>query len=298
MLFLGELAALGTAFCWAGGTMLFTIAGRLMGSYNVNKLRIPVSAVFLAVPLLVRFGTVLPTGFESRALAYLAVSGIVGLAIGDTFYFRCLVILGSRQGALMMSLAPVLTAIFAFFLIGERLSLLAIAGILVTLGGVTWVTTDKKDSRIDGREGSRGIGILMGIGGAAGQALGLVLAKEGMGGLFDPLSATFVRMVFAAAAIWLVALFRGEIFRTLAAPKSKEAVGSLLGASLLGPTIGVWLSLVAVKHTAAGIAATLISTFPVMVIPLAMIFHKERPTYRSLWGTIVAVCGVALLFIE
>ena len=295
---LGELAALGTAFCWAGGTLLFTIAGRSIGSYNVNKLRILIAAAFLAVILLVRYGSLFPTGLDNHALIYLAASGIIGLAIGDTFFFRCLVILGPRLGALMMALAPVMTAVSAYIMIGERLSLMAIAGIFVTLAGVIWVATDKKDNKIDTREGSKVIGILMGIGGAAGQAIGLVLAKEGMGESFDPMSATLIRMILAAVAIWIVALFRGELISTVKAPQSKKAVGALLGASFLGPTLGVWLSLLAVKHTAAGIAATIMSTFPIVVIPLAMVFYKEQPTYRSVIGAVVAVAGVAMLFIE
>ena len=295
---LGELAALGTAFCWAGGTLLFTIAGRLIGSYNVNKLRIPIAAAFLIIILLVRYGSLFPTGLDNHALVYLALSGIVGLAIGDTFYFRCLVILGPRMGALMMALAPVLTALTAYVMIGERLSLLAIAGIFITLAGIIWVATDKKDNKIDSREGSKAVGILMGVGGAAGQAFGLVLAKEGMGQSFDPMSATLIRMIVAAVAIWIVALCRGELKSTIKAPRSKKAVAALLGASFMGPTIGVWLSLLAVKHTAAGIAATIMSTFPIVVIPLAMIFYKERPSIRSVIGAVVAIAGVALLFIE
>jgi drug/metabolite transporter (DMT)-like permease len=298
MLFPGELAALGTAFCWAGGTILFTAAGRLIGSYNVNKLRIPISAIFLTVLLFICHGDLFPTGYDSRAMLYLALSGIIGLTIGDTFYFRCLVILGPRHGALMMSLAPVMTALIAYFMIDERLSMIAIAGIFVTLAGVTWVSTDRKDNKIDNREGSRPVGILMGVGGAAGQALGLVLAKEGMGETFNPMSATLIRMVAAAIAIWVTAAIRREIIGTIKSLINWDAVRALLGASFLGPTVGVWLSLVAVKYTEAGIAATLMSTFPVVVIPLAMIIHKERPTRRSVLGAIIAVSGVAMLFIE
>lgn len=296
---LGELAALGTSLCWSGGTILFSIAGRLIGSYNVNKLRILVAAVFLTIILLLRFGTVFPTGLSQHVVVYLALSGIVGLSIGDTFYFRCLVILGPRQGSLMMSLAPLMTAFLAFLFIGERLSLMAIAGIIVTLAGVSWVTTDKKnDSAVDNREGSKALGILMGVGGAAGQAGGLVLAKHGMGTDFDPMSATWIRMIFAAAAIWIVAVSRGEIRTTLAAFRTRHAAYALMGAAFLGPTIGVWLSLLAVQHTQAGIAATLMSLPPILVIPLTMIVHKERPTWRSVLGAVIAVIGVAMLFIE
>lgn len=296
--FLGELAALGTSLCWAGGTILFALSGRLIGSYNVNKLRIPIAAAFLAVVLLAVHGSLFPSGYDQKALIYLTLSGIIGLAIGDTFYFRCLVILGPRLGSLMMALAPVMTALCAYFLIGERLGLMAIGGILVTLAGVAWVTTDRKDENIDRREGSKAFGILMGVGGAAGQALGLVLAKEGMGETFDPMSATLIRMITATIAIWLVAACRGEIISTIKSLTGKKAIYTVLGASFLGPTIGVWLSLVAVKYTEAGIAATLMSTFPVVVIPLAMVVHQERPTWRAVAGAIVAVAGVAMLFIE
>jgi len=297
-MFTGELAALGTAFCWAGGTLLFTFAGRLIGSYNVNKLRIPVAMIFLAILLTIQHGTLFPTGLNSRAVIYLSASGIIGLTLGDTFYFRCLVILGSRLGALMMSLAPVMTALFAFLLIGERLSLLAIIGIAVTLSGVSWVATDKKDNRIDNREGSKAFGLLMGFLGASGQALGLVLAKEGMDGTFDATSATFIRMVAASAIIWLWAGLRRETKNTLNLLKIRQALFSVSGAAFLGPTVGVTLSLVAVKYAQAGVAATIMSTFPIIVIPLAFFFHKEKPTWRSVVGSVIAIAGVALLFIE
>jgi len=297
-MFLGEMAAMGTAFCWSGGSLLFSMAGRRIGSYNVNKLRIPIAATFLCTALLLFYGSPLPTGLNQHALLYLGLSGIIGLAIGDTFYFRCLVILGPRQGALLGSLAPVMTAIIAFIILGERLSLMAIAGIFVTLAGVSWVTTDRKAANIDNREGSKAFGVLMGIGGALGQALGLVLAKEGMGETFNPLSATFVRMVTAAVAIWIVASFRGEIVSTLKALRDRRCLMTLSGAAFLGPTVGVWLSLVSVKHTQAGIAATLMSTYTVVIIPLTMIVHKERPSYRGVLGAILAVIGVAMLFIE
>jgi drug/metabolite transporter (DMT)-like permease len=299
MMFLGELAAMGTSFCWSGGSILFSIAGRRIGSYNVNKLRIPMAATFLFIALMVFYQTPFPTGINSHAVIYLGLSGIVGLVIGDTFYFRCLVILGPRQGSLMMSLAPVMTAVIAFLLIGETLSPMAIIGIVVTLAGVSWVTTDRKDiGSIDNREGSKAFGVLMGVGGAFGQALGLVLAKEGMGQTFNPLSATLLRMLTAAVAIWIVAGARREIITTLKSLADLKCLLTLSGAAFLGPTVGVWLSLVAVKNTEAGIAATLMSTFPVVIIPLTMIVHHERPSYRSVLGAIVAVAGVAMLFIE
>jgi drug/metabolite transporter (DMT)-like permease len=275
------------------------MAGRRIGSYEVNKLRIPIAIVFLSIALLIRYGDLFPTGWDCHTLLYLSISGIIGLAIGDTFYFRCLVILGPRQGSLMMALDPLMTAIIAFLMLDERLSLMAIGGIFVTLAGVSWVTTSKRDDTdLDRREGSKSFGILMGVGGAFGQAMGLVLAKEAMGETFNPMSATLIRMIAAFVSIWIVAAVRGEIINTLKALADKRCLLALSGAAFLGPTVGVWFSLVAVKYTQAGIAATLMSTFPVVIIPMMMIFYKERPSYRVVLGAIVAVAGVAMLFIE
>lgn len=297
MKYVGELAALCTAFCWAGGTILFAYSGRRIGSYIVNKLRIVMAVALLSILLMIRYGNLFPSGLDLQALAYLALSGIVGLSIGDTFYFRCLVILGPRRGALYMTLAPVMTALIAFAILGETIAPLAWVGIFVTLAGVSWVTTDRRDDKLDHREGSKTVGILMGVGGAAGQALALVLAKKGMGETFDPMSATLIRMISAAIAIWIVAVVRGEMRATVGAIKDQKAMMALWGAALLGPTIGVWMSLTAVQHTEAGIAATIMSTFPIIVIPLTMIVHKERPTYRSILGAMIAIAGVAMLFV-
>ncbi len=287
-----------TAFCWASGTLMFTAAGRRIGSYNVNKLRIPIAALMVGGLLYLLNGSLFPTGGDTRTIILLVLSGIVGLVIGDSCYFRCLVILGPRQGALLGSLAPPITAVTAYLFLDERLGLLAIFGLIVTLAGVTWVTSDKKDERLDNREGSKTVGIIMGVLGAAGQSFGLILAKEAMGETFNPLSATFIRMGASAIVIWLFASFRGEIKSTLMELTSKKALYPLLGASFMGPTIGVWMSMVAVKLTQAGIAATIMSTFPIIVIPLTMLIHKEKPTTRSVVGSIIAIIGVAMLFIE
>lgn len=294
--YVGELAALCTSFCWTGGSILFAYSGRRIGSYNVNKIRIPIAALFLIIILFIRYGNLFPTGADSNALFYLSLSGIIGLSIGDTFSFRSLVILGPRKGALLGSLAPIITALFAFIWLGEKLSLLAMAGILITLAGISWVTTETKDEKLDHREGSKALGVLMGIGGAAGQAIGFVFAKQGLGSSFDPMSGNLIRMLAATAAIWIVAIYRRETVSTIKSMRDTKAVQALMGAAFLGPTIGVWMSLVAVQHTKAGIAAAIMATYPVIIIPATMIVHKERPTWRSVVGAIVAVGGVVMLF--
>jgi drug/metabolite transporter (DMT)-like permease len=71
-----------------------------------------------------------------------------------------------------------------------------------------------------------------------------------------------------------------------------------LGATLLGPVTGIWLSLVAVRHTETGIAATLMATTPILILPLLAVVEKERVSARAIVGTVISVIGVALLFLH
>jgi drug/metabolite transporter (DMT)-like permease len=69
----------------------------------------------------------------------------------------------------------------------------------------------------------------------------------------------------------------------------------LLGGTLLGPVLGVWMSLVAVRALDAGVASTLMSLSPVLVLPIARIVDRERIGWRAAVGAGVAVGGVVLL---
>jgi drug/metabolite transporter (DMT)-like permease len=141
------------------------------------------------------------------------------------------------------------------------------------------------------------LGVLAGLGGAFGQALGLVASKQGMVGDFPALSATLMRMLVAAAIIWGFTLLRGRAGRTLKALADRQVGLSILGGAIAGPFLGVWLSLLAVSLTQVGIAATLMALSPILLLLPSYWIFKERISLQSAVGTVVAVVGVALLFL-
>jgi drug/metabolite transporter (DMT)-like permease len=296
----GELAALMTAFMWSFTSIFFTLASRRLGSYWVNKFRIPMAVIFLAITLFIATGRLLPNGLASGAIFYLALSGIIGLALGDTCLFRSFVILGTRLTLLIFTVSPIIAALTAWIILGEKLGLMAVIGIGITLAGIAWVTVERNSQTAVNDyadKGSKTVGILFAIGGAACQAVGLVLAKAGLNLGLDPLPATFIRMLTAAVAIWLFSLFTGDIVKTMEKLKDKRALWLTLGGAVCGPFLGVWLSLVAVKNTEAGIAAAIMATVPVMVIPLVIVVYKEKVSFRAFWGAVFAAGGVILLFL-
>jgi drug/metabolite transporter (DMT)-like permease len=298
MIYLGELAALGTASCWSVGSMFFDAAGRQIGPNNVNRIRIVLAAVLLSVALWVSTGRFVPGDIPFSRLFWLSLSGLIGLVLGDACFFTSLVILGPRRATLLMSSAPVITALFAWPVLGEVLSLTAITGIGITTAGIVWVSSEKRGTVRVERSGSLITGALWGLGGAAGQAIGLVLAKLGLGQEVTPLEGTFCRMVAAAAFIWLFTLISGRLMTTLRALNNWRGLAHSLGGAFVGPFIGVWLSLVAVKHTEAGIAATIMAAVPVLVILLEIAVHRERPTFRAALGALITVGGIGILFLR
>jgi drug/metabolite transporter (DMT)-like permease len=293
---IGELAALATSLCWSFTSTFFTLAGRLVGSVVVNRVRLVLAIGFL-VGAHVLFGLPLPFHAERERWLWLGLSGILGLALGDAFLFQAFVWIGPRLSMLLLSLAPVLATIIAWVFLGERLTGRQLIGIAVTLTGVTAVVLERTGSRPTTTASRQRLwGVLSGLAAALGQALGLITAKKGLAGHFPPLSGTLMRMVVAAAVMWGAAILMGQARatwqRVVAHP---QVIRYLVGGAFFGPFLGVTLSLVAVQATAVGIASTLTALPPVFLLPIGRLVFKERIGLVAVVGTLVAVAGVGLL---
>ena len=293
---LGEVAALGTATCWAFGTILFTRAARRIGAFTLNLTRITLALCILSLILVFTRGASWAPEAGSGNIVFLAFSGICGLTLGDWAYFRAFIYIGPRLTTLFMTLAPVFSAIIALPLLGEHLVFGAVLGMALTLGGVIFVVLDRQNAAVP--RGHRVRGATLAILGSLGQAVGLNLSKLGMGSVVDPLPATAIRMAAGAAGIWVIAIASRRVGGVPRLVRDPVARGATLGATLLGPVTGIWLSLVAVRHTQTGIAATLMATTPILILPLLMRVEKERVSARAILGTVVSVIGVALLFLH
>lgn len=302
---IGETAAVCTAALWTTCSILFAAAGRRIGALSVNAYRIAMAVVLLGAAHVILHGSVVPSA-NSTQWFYLGLSGVAGLALGDFGYFGALVFLGPRRGVLLMAMSPIFAAVSAYFVLGEVLAPWDVIGIAVTLGGVTWVVIEKEvhSSEIPAAPRQKLYGILSGLGGAVGQGLGLVLSKYGMlvaGGdasrPLNPLSATLLRMIVAAAFVWIAVTVSGRLPIVLGARKNTAAITRTFAGAVTGPFAGVWLSMVAVTYAVAGVAATLMSLMPVMVIPILWILYRQRTSSRGIIGAAVAVAGVAILFL-
>lgn len=298
MRFAGECAALGTAVCFATGSNLFATAGQRMGSVVLNRLRITTACLLLAFTLLLVRGSPWPAWASASQVAVLSLSGLIGFVFGDSFFFRSLVILGPGRTSLLMSSAPVFTALLAWPTLHETPGPLALIGMALTLGGIAWVLWEREHSRSAHVEGSMLVGVGSGVLAAIGQAGGYVLSKQALRTGLDPLSATVIRITVAMVAIWILGAFQGGALRTFEALRDRTAASFMVAGSFFGPFLGVLLSLTAIKFIDTGVAASITAVYPIFAILIASRLHGEKLTLRTMAGAAVSVAGVVVLFLR
>ncbi len=297
MILLGQLAALGTAFCWSLTAVFFSYSGRLVGSHVVNRSRLLFAMLFISISHLILVGTVFPFGAESYRWGWLALSSILGLVLGDTFLFRAYVLVGPRFSMLMMSTVPILSTIMASIFLNERVASIEMVGIVITVAGIAWVVTEKTTVQVPEENRQFKSGLIFAFLGALGQAANLIAAKFALDGDFPSISATAIRLLVALLILWLLTAFRGQLGYTFDKWRNRDAFKSMVAGSVVGPFLGIWLSLQAVQLAPVGIAATLMALPPVILIPLGYLLYGERVGKRGVAGTLVAFLGVALIFL-
>lgn len=292
----GELAALATALCWTVSAFCFQSASRIVGSLAVNMLRLVLAFALLALVAWVMRGRAWPGDADAHAWTWLTISGLVGFTFGDLCLFRAFVLLGARRATLVMSLAPPIAAFIGWVALGEVLGLLQITAIALTVAGVILAVRERSEGAAEHTPAELGKGVLLAMGGALGQAAGLVLSKHGMGS-YHALAATQIRVLAGIAGFAVVFTAVGWWPRLWDARRSPRGVAFSAAGALLGPVTGVSLSLYAVQHTVTGVAASIMAVTPILVIPVAAVVYRERITPRSVLGAAVAVVGVILLFL-
>ncbi len=323
--YIGHTAGMATSLLWTATSLFFTAAAQRIGPVALNAFRLTCAVVLLGVTHRLVHGYWVPDTVP-RQVVYLGLSGLIGLTIGDQALFTAFLDIGPRLAMLIMTTSPLVAVLLGWIVLGEQPGTWAAVGIVMTVGGVAWVVLERPERTPRAHQPHRVRGIVLAMIAAACQAGGLMLSKVGMGHgwldeaqRMDPQAATLVRMVFAALAMTPVLAFRhvrrrrkraAEASRSSAAvlraplpttssraPARRWASGLALAAcgSVVGPFLGVWMSLVASDRVDLGTAQTLCSLSPVFILPFAAKLHKERIGPRAVLGAILTVAGVAAL---
>lgn len=293
-----ELAAVGAATCWALTGIIATGPAGHLGAWAFNWIR-QVSVTILLAILMLASGAWRELNVEN--IAPLALSGLVGIFVGDTLLFAALNRLGPRRAGVIFALNAPMSALLGLLLLGERLQSQVILGIALTVCGVVLaIVFGKRRGQLHAWEAVKGplwVGVLFGLGAAAGQAVGSVVAKPVMAAGVDPFLASMVRVGVAAFCLSVLMALPIQGAKPKARVTLKVAAQSVL-VGILGLGVGMTLLLFALSGGNVGVVSTLSATSPVIILPMLWLKTGERPAGGAWVGAALVAIGMGFIFLR
>ena len=298
MIFYYFLALL-AAFCWSISSLISADITRVLGGIGFNRLRL----IFVSFMLLIYAS--LQNSWNTINIEYLniiIVSGVIGIFLGDTLLFMAMQRIGPRRNNILFSLAAPFTVILNIVALQQIMSFIEITGcILVFIGVVIAISYGDSKKNNDHRweiiEGSIKIGILFGILAALCQAIGLIMMKPILDKGADPIASAAIRTTISALLLSFTYMSKSNLTGTNI-NFTPDIIFKTIISGFLGMALGMSLLLIALQNGDAGIVATLSSTSPIMILFLLWMLTKKIPSLGAWFGTIIAIIGTSLIFIN
>jgi len=297
----GQAACLGAALLWALALNLFRKPIEQFGPRSVNTLKCLLAGALQVATIFILGQAGALWSASARSLVFVAASGLVGISIGDTVLFAAVLRIGVHRALLVQTTSPIFTALIAVPLQGERLAPMQVLGALVTLAGVALVVAPSRGGGRDPKPSAKRTlrrwalgGVALGTLSAIAQAVGIVMAKEGMGEV-PVLASSALRLSTAALGLVALAAVSGRLGDLRVALGNVQALRRILPATLLGAYVAIFLMMAGIALAPASIAAVLLTTSPVFSLILEATVLRRPVTAKDVIGTLAAVGGVAVL---
>lgn len=293
---IGEAGALGAAMLWAVSSIIF--GQTRLTAWQLNSAKNAIGCICGLCALIV-ISMVSGYGMSRIPLAdlgMLALSSLVGLTIGDTFFFRSLQILGPRRALVMATTVPVFGALLGWVMIGETLTLFSAFGMVIAMTGISFVVMERK-ALVEAPglyPGKLVIGLLAGLLASFCQAFGGTISKIGMDNC-TALEATFLRLATAVVVAVVFMSLRSELRKTIDIMTRPEILKRIIPASMIGTWLGIWCSQIGFKFTSVAIASTLLVTTPMFAVPIIRVIHGHRVSWLAMFAKVVTVIGILLV---
>ncbi|MDQ8023377.1 MAG: DMT family transporter [Moraxellaceae bacterium] len=290
-----DFLALAAATCWAVGAILSVTPARHLGTFAFNRWRMFSVALMLWTVTFVSGG---PGSLSPWMLTTMAISGLVGIFVGDSALFAAMNRLGPRRAGVLFALHAVFSAALGFVFLGERMGLQAALGAALTLSGVmTAVLLGRRREEDHAWESDRGplvVGVALGLLSALCQAVGTFIAKPVMAAGMDPFVASAIRTTVSCAAHFVL-LWAGFAGARAHQPLTPRMLGQTALNGFIGMGLGMSCLLWALRYGDVGTVAILSSVSPVVVLPLLWWRLGRAPAPGAWVGAGLTVLGTALI---
>ena len=289
----GEFYSLACTVVWAAAVILFKKSGESLAPFALNFFKNVSVVPLFVLTLLVLHGGTWPWP-PAGAIGLALFSGVLGIALGDTLYFRSLNAIGASRMAVAQTLySPFVIALSIVFL-GERLHGLQIVGVALVLGGILLVTY-ARSAAVDPAALRRGM--LLGAASVLAMAAGIVIAKPLLE-VHDFVTLTFLRVLGGIGGQLVVIAAKRNAATLVAEYRAVRHWPQVIVGSILGTYVSMLLWLAGYKYTSASVAAVLNEMAAVVILLFAVVFLRERVTARQVGGVALALLGVLLVVLK
>lgn len=287
---MGESLALVAAFGWVGSSVFLERASKETGTLAVNLIRLIIALLFLGVITYVKRGLVLPLDVTKESLKFLSISGLFGLFLGDFFLYKSYIKIGPRITLLVMTFSPVAVSILSFFILGEKIEGFKVLGMLLTIIGIAIVILKKKNDK----EFSK-VGFIYALLAMLGESLGIIFTR--LGSIeYDSFATIQVRTIPAILAFIVYISLKKEWSNIKEGIVNKKGMIYIVLGTIVA-TLGVTALVEAMKYANVGIVSTLAATSPILIIPISIIFFKEKVSILEGIGALISFVGITIFFI-
>lgn len=229
------------------------------------------------------------TYISGKTLSFLVLSG---LSTGASWlcYFKALQIGDVNKVTPVDKSSTVLTMLLAFIFLGENLSVIKAAAMLL-IGTGTYLMIQKKEENVS--HSKSGLWLAYAFGSAVFASLTSILGKVGIEGIESNLG-TAIRTIIVLVMAWIVVFVTGKQ-NTLKNIDAKSWIYLVLSGFATG---GSWLCYYrALQNGPASVVVPVDKLSILVTIAFSYLFLKERLTAKSTLGLILIVSGTMSLLI-
>jgi drug/metabolite transporter (DMT)-like permease len=290
-----ELLAALAALSWAVGSLFSAAASSRMGAFAFTRWRL-----FFALTLL--WALALFTGqwrsLDASSVALLALSGLIGIFIGDTALFACMNRLGPRRSGVLFATHAWFSTLLAWLFLGETLWGWTLVGGSVLVSGVmvaiVWGRRESETHAWESTQGSLWMGVVLGLMAAVCQSVATLMIKPLMASGVDAVSASAVR-TSASFLAHLALLWAGAQVAKVQNPLDAKTLFNTWASAAVAMALGMTLILQALHTGQANLVGIFSSLTPILLLPLLWGVYRRRPAWGAWGGAVLAVAGAALI---
>lgn len=284
----GVSAALGSTASWALCGVLFKRLGERLDPVGMTAAKALVSVLVL-LPFVVWTGEL---SVPMKDFLLMAVSGIIGIAIGDSFFFAALGRLSPLMLTVLLLTCPdIVTGLMGVLLLREFPSVVVWGGICAVMAATVLLALP-----FDTKDGGKSTvtGVFYALLSIVCSSVSTVVVKPIMtgGGGISPFTVTFYRMVTTVAVLLIFAVLTRRSRVWLKPFRDGRYCTGFVGVTVLVAYGGFGLSMAAFKNLDIVAAGALLSLEPIFVLPFMMLFGGHRVRWNDIAGMLLAVAGV------